>query len=85
VEYTRLGNSGLKVSRIALGCMSFGDTSRGFSEWALREEDAQPVFSQALELGITFWDTANVYGYGSSSSADWAAGVMKTPNSRSCP
>jgi aryl-alcohol dehydrogenase-like predicted oxidoreductase len=66
VEYTRLGNSGLKVSRIALGCMSFGDTSRGFSEWALGEEDAQPVFSQALELGITFWDTANVYGYGSS-------------------
>ncbi|MDQ6741414.1 MAG: aldo/keto reductase [Candidatus Dormibacteraeota bacterium] len=66
MEYTRLGNSGLKVSRIALGCMSFGDTSRGFSEWALGEEDAQPVFSQALELGITFWDTANVYGYGSS-------------------
>jgi aryl-alcohol dehydrogenase-like predicted oxidoreductase len=66
MEYTRLGNSGLKVSRIALGCMSFGDTSRGFSEWALGEEEAQPVFSQALELGITFWDTANVYGYGSS-------------------
>jgi aryl-alcohol dehydrogenase-like predicted oxidoreductase len=66
MEYTRLGNSGLKVSRIALGCMSFGDTSRGFSEWALGEEEAQPVFSQALDLGITFWDTANVYGYGSS-------------------
>jgi aryl-alcohol dehydrogenase-like predicted oxidoreductase len=66
MEYTRLGNSGLKVSRIALGCMSFGDTSRGFSEWALGDEEAQPVFSQALELGITFWDTANVYGYGSS-------------------
>jgi 1-deoxyxylulose-5-phosphate synthase len=54
MEYTRLGNSGLKVSRIALGCMSFGDTSRGFSEWALGDEEAQPVFSQALELGITF-------------------------------
>jgi 1-deoxyxylulose-5-phosphate synthase len=66
MEYTRLGNSGLKVSRIALGCMSFGDTSRGFSEWALGEQDAQPVFSQAIELGFTFWDTANVYGYGSS-------------------
>jgi aryl-alcohol dehydrogenase-like predicted oxidoreductase len=66
MEYTRLGSSGLKVSRIALGCMSFGDTSRGFSEWALGEEEAKPVFSQALELGITFWDTANVYGYGSS-------------------
>jgi aryl-alcohol dehydrogenase-like predicted oxidoreductase len=66
VEYTRLGSSGLKVSRIALGCMSFGDTSRGFNEWALDDEGAEPVFRQALELGITFWDTANVYGYGTS-------------------
>ena len=40
MEYRRLGNSGLKVSRIALGCMSFGDTSRGFSEWSLGDEEA---------------------------------------------
>ena len=40
MEYTRLGTSGLKVSRIALGCMSFGDTSRGFSEWSLGDEEA---------------------------------------------
>ncbi len=66
MQYTRLGNSGLKVSRISLGCMSFGDTSRGFSEWALGDEEAQPYFQQALDLGITFWDTANVYGRGSS-------------------
>ena len=66
MEYTRLGNSGLKVSRIALGCMSFGDPDRGFSEWSLREDEAQPFFQQAVELGITFWDTANVYSYGSS-------------------
>jgi diketogulonate reductase-like aldo/keto reductase len=66
MDYTRLGGSGLKVSRIALGCMSFGDTSRGFSEWALGDDAAQPFFSQAMELGITFWDTANVYGIGSS-------------------
>lgn len=66
MEYTRLGSSGLKVSRIALGCMSFGDTSRGFNEWALDDEGAEPVFRTALDLGITFWDTANVYGYGSS-------------------
>jgi aryl-alcohol dehydrogenase-like predicted oxidoreductase len=66
MEYTRLGPSGLKVSRIALGCMSFGDTSRGFNEWALDDEGAEPVFRQAIELGITFWDTANVYGYGTS-------------------
>jgi len=66
VEYTRLGSSGLKVSRIALGCMSFGDTSRGFNEWALDDTAAEPIFRQALELGITFWDTANVYGFGTS-------------------
>jgi aryl-alcohol dehydrogenase-like predicted oxidoreductase len=66
MQYTRLGTSGLRVSRIALGCMSFGDPSRGFSEWALDDDAAEPLFRQALELGITFWDTANVYGYGSS-------------------
>jgi 1-deoxyxylulose-5-phosphate synthase len=66
MEYTRLGGSGLKVSRLALGCMSFGDTSRGFSEWSLNEEDSQPFFQQAVELGATFWDTANVYCLGSS-------------------
>ncbi len=66
MEYRRLGSSGLRVSRIALGCMSFGDTSRGFSEWSLGDEEAQPFFQQAVELGITFWDTANVYGIGSS-------------------
>ena len=66
MHYTRLGSSGLKVSRIALGCMSFGDTSRGFNEWALDDEGGEPIFRQAVELGITFWDTANVYGYGTS-------------------
>jgi 1-deoxyxylulose-5-phosphate synthase len=66
MEYTQLGSTGLKVSRIALGCMSFGDTSRGFSEWALGDEAAEPLFRQAVELGITFWDTANVYSFGSS-------------------
>ncbi len=66
MEYPRLGTSGLKVSRIALGCMSFGDTSRGFNEWALDDEAAEPIFRQAMELGITFWDTANVYGFGTS-------------------
>jgi aryl-alcohol dehydrogenase-like predicted oxidoreductase len=66
VEYTRLGSSGLRVSRIALGCMSFGDTSRGFNEWALDDGGAEPIFRQAVEAGVTFWDTANVYGFGSS-------------------
>jgi 1-deoxyxylulose-5-phosphate synthase len=66
MQYTTLGSSGLKISRIALGCMSFGDTSRGFNQWALGDDAAEPLFRQAVELGITFWDTANAYGYGTS-------------------
>jgi aryl-alcohol dehydrogenase-like predicted oxidoreductase len=66
MEYTYLGKSGLKVSRIALGCMSFGDTSTGFNEWALDDAGAAPFFRQAMDLGITFWDTANVYCAGTS-------------------
>jgi 1-deoxyxylulose-5-phosphate synthase len=66
VEYTRLGSSGLKVSRLALGCMSFGDKNAGRMTWILNDEEAAPIFRQALDLGITFWDTANIYGYGTS-------------------
>jgi 1-deoxyxylulose-5-phosphate synthase len=66
MEYTKLGRSGLTVSRLALGCMSFGDTSRGFNEWALDDKAAEPIFRQAVEAGITFWDTANAYGFGTS-------------------
>ena len=66
MEYVRLGHSGLKVSRIALGCMSYGDPARGLHSWTLDEEASQPFFRQAVELGITFWDTANVYQAGSS-------------------
>jgi aryl-alcohol dehydrogenase-like predicted oxidoreductase len=66
MEYTNLGSTGLTVSRIALGCMSFGDASRGGHPWVLDEEAAAPFFRQAVELGITFWDTANVYSLGSS-------------------
>jgi aryl-alcohol dehydrogenase-like predicted oxidoreductase len=66
MEYTRLGSSGLKISRIALGCMSFGDPTRGPSTWSLDAGAAAPIFRRALDLGITFWDTANVYGLGAS-------------------
>ncbi|WP_203826100.1 aldo/keto reductase [Actinoplanes palleronii] len=65
MEYTRLGTSGLKVSRLALGCMSFGDKNP-MQDWSLDDDAAGPLFQQAVELGITFWDTANVYGMGSS-------------------
>ena len=66
MEYTRLGSSGLRVSRIALGCMSFGDPARGLHTWTLDEEASGAFFRQAVELGVTFWDTANVYQQGSS-------------------
>src|SRR3954465_5409941 len=67
MEYVRLGSTGLKVSRLALGCMSYGDpTTPGAHEWSLHDEEAQPFFRQAIELGITFWDTANVYQAGTS-------------------
>ena len=64
MEYTRLGTSGLKVSRICLGCMSFGEAN--VRNWTLDASAAEPLFRKALELGITFWDTANVYGAGTS-------------------
>ena len=66
MDTTNLGSSGLRVSRIALGCMSFGDPGRGGYSWTLPEEQAAPFFRQAVELGITFWDTANAYSDGSS-------------------
>jgi 1-deoxyxylulose-5-phosphate synthase len=67
MEYTRLGTTGLTVSRLALGCMSYGDpTTPNAHPWALTEDKAQPFFQQAVELGVTFWDTANVYQLGTS-------------------
>jgi len=72
MEYTRLGTSGLKVSRIALGCMSFGRPGTG-RDWALDADEAEPVFRQAVELGVTFWDTANVYSAGTSEEITGAA------------
>src|SRR5436309_15304132 len=67
MEYTRLGTTGLKVSRLALGCISYGDnTTANAHRWALDEDEAQPFFREAVELGITFWDTANTYQLGTS-------------------
>ncbi len=65
MHHTHLGPTGLTVSRIVLGCMSFGDGNEQ-QTWTLDAEAAEPVFREAVELGITFWDTANVYGRGSS-------------------
>ncbi len=65
MEYTRLGNTGMKVSRLCLGCMGFG-TAEGWTHntWALTEGDSRVIVKKALELGINFFDTANVYAYG---------------------
>ena len=66
MQYTRLGRSGLNVSRIGLGCMSYGNPGAGLHRWTLDEDAAAQFFRQAVELGVTFWDTANVYQSGSS-------------------
>ncbi|MCL2516552.1 MAG: aldo/keto reductase [Microbacteriaceae bacterium] len=66
MEYVKLGNTGLEVSRITLGCMSFGEPAAGGHQWAIGEEASRPLIRQALEAGITFLDTANVYSGGTS-------------------
>jgi len=66
VRYGRLGSTGTEVSAIALGCMSYGEPTRGGHAWTLSEEDSRPLIRRAVELGITFFDTANVYSDGSS-------------------
>jgi aryl-alcohol dehydrogenase-like predicted oxidoreductase len=66
MDYVRLGRTGLEVSRICLGCMSYGDSSRGNHAWVLTEEEGRPFIKRALESGINFFDTANVYSIGSS-------------------
>ncbi len=66
MDYVKLGKTGLEVSRLALGCMTYGVPDRGTHEWTLREEDSRPLIRQALEAGINFFDTANVYSDGTS-------------------
>ncbi len=66
MEYTRLGRTGLTVSRLSLGCMSFGAGTGNQQQWALDEESSRPYFRTALEAGINFFDTANAYSAGTS-------------------
>jgi aryl-alcohol dehydrogenase-like predicted oxidoreductase len=66
VEYVKLGRTGLEVSRIALGCMSYGDPGGGRHPWTLPEAESRPFLEAALEAGINFFDTANVYSAGTS-------------------
>jgi aryl-alcohol dehydrogenase-like predicted oxidoreductase len=66
MDFTRLGNTGLQVSRICLGCMTYGDPALGAHPWSLPEEQSRPLIRAAAEAGINFLDTANIYSNGSS-------------------
>src|SRR5271155_2186520 len=66
MDYVSLGNTGLKVSRICLGCMSYGIPERGNHPWTLGEEQTRPFIKKTLELRINFFDTAHVYSDGAS-------------------
>lgn len=66
MRYVKLGSTGMDVSSVCLGCMSYGTPSQGNHPWSLDEESSRPFIQRALELGINFFDTANVYSLGSS-------------------
>ncbi|WP_028748735.1 aldo/keto reductase [Rhizobium mesoamericanum] len=66
MDYVKFGGTGLEVSKICLGCMTFGEPGRGNHSWTLGEEDSRALIKQALDLGINFLDTANTYSDGSS-------------------
>ncbi len=66
MQYTKLGDSGIEVSRLCVGCMSFGKPSADFHEWTLDENATEKMVKKALDLGINFFDTANVYSHGTS-------------------
>lgn len=66
MQYVNLGRSGLRVSRLCLGCMSYGEPERLPQPWSLDEKSSRPFFREALEAGINFFDTANIYSGGSS-------------------
>ena len=66
MEYVKFGRTGLEVSRLCIGCMTYGVPERGAHPWTLTEEASRPLIRQALDLGINFFDTANVYSDGTS-------------------
>ena len=66
MEYTKLGNSGIEVSRLCLGCMSFGDPASKMHAWTLDPDQSEAIIKHALDLGINFFDTANCYSAGTS-------------------
>ena len=71
MRYTKLGSTGLDVSVICLGCMSYGMPERGGHLWTLPETESRPFIQRAVEAGINFFDTANVYSDGTSDHEVW--------------
>ena len=66
MEYAKLGKSGIEVSRLCVGCMSFGRPSEDFHEWTLNPNETEEIVKEALDLGINFFDTANADAQGTS-------------------
>ena len=66
MEYTKLGNSGIEISRLCLGCMSFGDPASKMHAWTLDPDQSEAIIRHALDVGINFFDTANCYSAGTS-------------------
>jgi len=66
MEYVKLGSTGMDVSKICMGCMSFGSAQSGFHGWTLEEDESRLIIKRAIDLGINFFDTANCYSYGNS-------------------
>jgi len=80
MEYVKLGRTGLEVSRLCLGCMTYGVSGRGNHAWTLDEDTSHPLIRRALELGINFLDTANVYSDGT--SEEFVGRVLKEHGQR---
>ena len=88
MDYVKLGSTGLDVSRICLGCMTYGVSDRGAHLWTLDEESSRPLIKRALDLGINFFDTANTYSDGTSEEfvgralRDFTRPMHQGPNAR---
>lgn len=80
MEYTKLGNSGITVSKLCVGCMSFGDPASKMHAWTLNPQESETLIKHALELGINFFDTANVYSGGT--SEEYLGKAIKNNTSR---
>src|SRR5215471_6153357 len=84
MEYTKLGRTGLDVSRICLGCMSYGGGNLGNHAWSLPEEESRPFIKKALETGINFFDTANRYSLGNSEEITAGPALSACRTSSTC-